>query len=104
MTRAYLLGLVLFATVAASPPSRLPVPPIPPLHPPLDEAAPLPDRDFAGPIPEAPRGPQVMLHDFRVSRFSRSMGYTPGSEFESSEEKRPIQTPGVSVRFPLQQR
>jgi hypothetical protein len=29
------------------------------------------------------------------------MGYAPGSQYETSEEKRSIQTPGLTVQVPL---
>lgn len=102
MTRACCLAFILLATVAAGPPSPLPVPPIPPLHPPMDQSAPLPNPDIEAPPTEASQGPQFSLHDFRVNHFTSGMGYTPGSQFEASEEKRAIQTPGVAVKVPLQ--
>ena len=103
MTRTPWLLLVALTLAGAGPPSsQLPVPPIPPLHPPADESAPMPNESIEAPVADASRGPRFTLHDFRVNRYNQSMGYTPGSQFETSEEKRPIQTPGVSVRFPLQ--
>jgi hypothetical protein len=33
---------------------------------------------------------------------NHSLGYTPGSQFQTSEDKRSIQTPGLSFRVPLQ--
>jgi hypothetical protein len=47
-------------------------------------------------------GTQVRVQDFRVQRPNQGLGYTPGSQFQTSEDKRPIQTPGVAVRVPLQ--
>ena len=38
----------------------------------------------------------------RIQRFYQGLGYAPGSHFATSEEKRPIQTPGLSVQVPLQ--
>jgi hypothetical protein len=102
MTRMAWLLPIMLVLAGAGPRMLLPVPPIPPLHPPGDEAAPLPDQDIAAPALDASQGPRFTLHDFRVNRFNNSPGYTPGSRFETSEEKRPIQTPGLSVRFPLQ--
>ena len=102
MIRTSWLILVVLVLGGAGPQSPLPVPPIPPLHPPTDESAPLPNENIEAPAPDASQGPQFSIHDFRVNRFNSSMGYIPGSQFETSEEKRPIQTPGVSVRFPLQ--
>jgi hypothetical protein len=44
----------------------------------------------------------VSVQDFRVQRFYQGLGYAPGSHYATSEEKRPIQTPGLSVQVPLQ--
>jgi len=93
--------LLLVATVAASPPRPLPIPPIPPDVPPLDQSAPLPDRDASGPTDNSART-RVSVQDFRIQRFYQGLGYAPGSHFATSEEKRPIQTPGLSVQVPLQ--
>ncbi len=62
----------------------------------------MPDRDITGPLEAAPTGPQFDISNFRVRRYNGSLGYTPGSQFESSEDKRPIQTPGLTLRVPLQ--
>jgi hypothetical protein len=43
----------------------------------------------------------VSVQDFRADRFGQALGYTPGSQFQTSEDKRPIQTPGVAVQVPL---
>jgi hypothetical protein len=45
----------------------------------------------------------VTLQDFRADRLQQGFGYTPGSQFETSEDKRPIQTPGLTVQVPLHQ-
>ncbi len=95
--------LVLLATIGAGPPPpTLPVPPIPPAHPPSDRSAPVPDRDIQAPVQAATPGPRVSLQDFRIRRYYQGLAYSPGSHFETSEEKRPIQTPGLTVQVPLQ--
>lgn len=95
--------LALLVTTAAAPARRpLPLPPIPPANPPISQIAPVPDRDMTAPLDTAGNGVQVRPHDFRVRRFKDGMGFAPGSQFESAEDKRAIQTPGVSVRVPLQ--
>jgi hypothetical protein len=96
---ALALGLTL---MGAGPAPELPVPPIPPAHPPADQAAPVPDIDAQGPLSADPQGVKVGLNDFRVRRYDSSMGYTQGSHFQTSEEKRPIQTPGLMFRVPIQ--
>lgn len=102
MVRAIWLGLALTAATAAGRPPALPVPPIPPLHAPTESLAPMPNPDASAPVPAASLAPQVRMQDFRIHSFDGNMGYVPGSQFQSSEEKRPIQTPGVEVRLPLQ--
>ena len=95
------MTVALLATAAAGPPSRLPVPPIPPASPPATFSAPVPNPDAQAPPPTASLGLHMTVEDFRVNRPNPAFGYTPGSQFETSEEKRPIQTPGVAVQLPL---
>ena len=101
MMRLPVAALALAAVAAAPAPRRLPLPPIPPARPPAEQVAPTPDRDARAPwVPTEP-GVRVVPQDFRVRRFNASPGYAPGSQFETSEDKRPIQTPGLSVQVPL---
>ncbi|MEJ0017066.1 MAG: hypothetical protein WDN25_10960 [Acetobacteraceae bacterium] len=102
MTRLCLAVAVLIATTGAAPRRTLPVPPIPPARPPADQTAPLPNRDVQAPITTSDTGMQVRLQDFRVRRLNQSYGYTPGSQYEGAEDKRAIQTPGLTLRVPLQ--
>jgi hypothetical protein len=102
MTRVFSALVVLVSTAAASPAPSLPIPPIPPADPPSDHAAPMPDRSLQAPPGDGGRGVQVNVEDFRIERFYQGLGYGPGSHFETSEEKRPIQTPGVTLKLPLQ--
>jgi len=103
VNRSIWIVLALLATAGAAPARRqLPVPPIPPANPPSSQVAPTPDRDSTAPADTAGNGIQVRPYDFRVRRFKDGMGFAPGSQFESAEDKRAIQTPGVSVRVPLQ--
>lgn len=99
------LGLLLTAAagpVRREPPPRLPVPPIPPAHPPTDLTAPMPNANAYAP-PAASLLPNVTLQDFRANQSGdKSLGYAPGSQFETSEDKRPIQTPGLTWKVPLQ--
>jgi hypothetical protein len=102
MKRSFWAVVVLLATAGASPPRALPEPPIPPAHPPTDQSAPMPDRDALGPPDAAVQGARVGVRDFRIHRFTnQGLGYAPGSQFESNEERRPIQTPGLAVQVPL---
>jgi hypothetical protein len=98
------LALLLLATIAAAPAPTtpvLPVPPIPPVHPPTAQSAPVPDPDARAPQDRSAGGAQVGFTDFRLNRDSQSMGYSPGSQFQTSEDRRTIQTPGLTVRVPL---
>jgi hypothetical protein len=102
MKRTGLILLVLLAATGAAPVPPLPVPPIPPAHPPMEQSAPVPNPDLQGPA-EASKGPQVSFTDFRLDRDKQSsLGYAPGSQFQTNEDRRVIQTPGLSVRVPLQ--
>jgi len=96
------LAIALFAVTAARLPPPLPVPPIPPARPPADSNAPIPNPDVTAPTPTASLSPSFMVHDFRINTFDRSLGYVPGSHFSTSEDKRPIQTPGLEMKVPLQ--
>lgn len=102
MRRACCVLLALLATAGASPRRPLPVPPVPPVHPPTDEYAPVPDRDAQAPRDGDHQGTQVDLHNFRVPNFPKGLGYAPGSRYRTEEDRRPIQTPGLTVRVPLQ--
>jgi hypothetical protein len=102
MTRLACAALALIA-IAAAPQSRpLPLPPIPPARAPAEQAAPTPDRDAHAPSASTTDGVRIRPQDFRVRQFNQGLGYAPGSQFETSEDKRPIQTPGLSVQVPLQ--
>lgn len=103
MTRLNLVLVALFAAGGAGPLPPLPVPPIPPRDPPMAQSAPVPNPDLRGPQDLASRGVQVSITDFRaIGQDLSSMGYSPGSRFQSSEDRRSIQTPGLTVRVPLQ--
>jgi hypothetical protein len=98
-------GLALFlllAVTGAGPAPSLPVPPIPPVHPPAAQSAPIPNPDARAPLDTSSGGTQVGFTDFRLDRDNQSMGYSPGSQFQTNEDRRPIQTPGLTVRVPLQ--
>jgi len=73
--------LVLLASAGAGPNRSLPVPPIPPPHPPTARNAPMPNRDAVGPLTSPEKGPQVQLKDFRADPFQQSgLGYSRGSQ------------------------
>jgi hypothetical protein len=101
LTRTSLILLMGLATAAAAPGPDLPIPPIPPKRPPTDVAAPVPDSDVRAPLVIASEDPRVQIRNFRVDRYDQSRGFLPGSRYESSEERKGIQTPGLSVTVPL---
>jgi hypothetical protein len=80
---------------------NLPVPPIPLAHPPLAEAAPVPNIDAVAPIDPTSEKTSVHVKLYRNRMFDPSVGFVPGSRFQTSEDQKPIQTPGFSVRVPL---
>jgi len=98
---AQLLAIGLLLAAAGPRPSTLPEPPVPPSKPPTDEAAPVPNLDAKAPSSVASEDPQIKLELYRLSRFDASQGFAPGSRYQSSEDRKPIQTPGVSIRVPL---
>jgi hypothetical protein len=101
MIRRVCSGLAMVVSVAAAP-APLPLPPIPPPHPPPEQLAPTPDRGAQAPWVPPSDGVRVRPQDFRAQLLTQGLGYTPGSRFQSNEDKRPIQTPGLSLQVPLQ--
>jgi len=102
MSRAAWLLVALFGATAAGQTQSLPLPPVPPAHPPADLGAPVPDPGINAPPAGPSPLPDITVRDFRINNYSQSLGYTPGSQFQTSEDKRSIQTPGLSLRVPLQ--
>jgi len=80
----------------------LPVPPIPPERPPLAEVAPVPNVDAREPVAAASNAPTIDVRFYRARPYDQGMGFAPGSRYQTSEDRKPIQTPGVSVTVPLQ--
>ena len=80
----------------------LPVPPVPPDHLPQIEAAPVPNIDAREPVQPASENPRVDVRFYRAQTCLPGSGFTPGSRYQDSEERKPIQTPGLSLRVPLQ--
>lgn len=79
-----------------------PVPPIPPEHPRLDETAPVPNADARAPIARQSTSPSVDVRLYRARPYDPGFGFAPGSRYQTSEDRKPIQTPGVSISVPLQ--
>jgi hypothetical protein len=80
---------------------EIPEPPIPPEHQPLAESAPVPDPDAQAPIPAASDEPTFDVRLYRARPYDPGMGFAPGSRYQSSEDRKPIQTPGLSISVPL---
>ncbi len=79
----------------------LPVPPIPPQVPPLADAAPVPDLNATAPVAPSSDQPTVNVRLYRARMFDPGFGFVPGSRYQSTEERKPIQTPGLSISVPL---
>jgi hypothetical protein len=99
VTRIFLL----FAIAVSSPvlAEELPVPPIPPASPPGDVTAPVPDLNAQAPFTPTPEQVSVAVRMYRSKAPDPSRCFAPGSRYESTEDRNPIQTPGFSVSVPL---
>jgi hypothetical protein len=80
----------------------LPVPPLPPDNPPLEQSAPVPNPDARAPLIPTSEHAQVAVGFYRFNPPNPSMGFAPGSRYQTSEDRKPIQTPGFSVSVPVQ--
>jgi hypothetical protein len=80
----------------------LPVPPLPPDNPPLDQSAPIPNRDARVPFNADSERARVDVKFYRAAPPETSLGFAPGSRFQSTEDRKPIQTPGFLVSVPMQ--
>jgi hypothetical protein len=92
---------VLLTMAAAAMADQLPVPPSPPAHPPSGEIAPVPDFDAHAPIAPISDQPTVDVRLYRARTYDPSLGFAPGSRYQTSEDRKPIQTPGLSISVPL---
>jgi hypothetical protein len=101
MIRATMLLLGCLAAMAAAPLEPLPVPPIPPDDPPGDIAAPVPNTELRSPSDLADEDAKIKLQLYRLHRYSPSQGFLPGSQYQSTEDRKAIQTPGFSLSVPL---
>ncbi len=99
MSRALVFGLLLIAGPALAEP--LPVPPAPPTHLMQSENAPVPNLDADGRVPPDELHSYVALRNFRSPLGQPGLGYTPGSQFRAPEDRKAIQTPGVSFTVPI---
>ena len=79
----------------------LPVPPVPPERPPHGDLAPVPDVAVAAPVALPSEKPSFDFKLYRAGQFDTNVGFTPGSRYQTSEDRKPIQTPGFSISVPL---
>jgi hypothetical protein len=92
---------LLVGTASVAMADALPEPPIPPVIPPIADAAPVPNPDAAAPITPSLDEPSVNVRMYRARMYDPSVGFAPGSHYESTEDRKPIQTPGLSISVPL---
>ncbi len=87
--------------VTATGAAELPVPPRPPARPPSGEIAAMPNFDAHAPVAPASDKPSIGVKLFRAKTYDPSLGFAPGSQYQTSEDRKMIQTPGFSVSVPL---
>jgi hypothetical protein len=90
-----------FLTIANASARELPLPPIPPDHPPQADRAPVPNIDTRAPTTAKETETSVNVALYRARFFDPSMGFAPGSKYQSNEDRKAIQTPGFTVTVPL---
>jgi hypothetical protein len=97
-----LLLTAFFIPVSFATAEELPLPPIPPEHPPAADAAPIPNVNARAPVTPTSSKPSVNVTMYRAPMYDPGVGFTPGSRYQSSEDRKPIQTPGFSVSVPIE--
>ncbi|HEX2943587.1 MAG TPA: hypothetical protein VHO91_21205 [Rhodopila sp.] len=81
---------------------QLPLPPVPPAHPPEADKAPVPNRDAHTPILATTAKPSVDVRVYRAHLYDPSMGFAPGSRYQPLEDRKAtIQPPGLGLIVPL---
>ncbi len=104
MTRALavLLGSLLLAGAGPRAFLPLPLPPPLPANPPTDLAAPMPNDNLRAPGGASQNSSaKWALRIYPMQEFGTGEGYIPGSEYQSPEQRKPMQTPGFMVTVPL---
>ena len=96
-----LAQMLLIGMGSAAVAEDLPVPPIPPRIPQIADAAPVPNPDAEAPVPLSSDEPSFNVRLYRVRMYDPSAGFVPGSRYQSTEDRKPIQTPGLSISVPL---
>ncbi|MGE0222576.1 MAG: hypothetical protein AB7F35_21770 [Acetobacteraceae bacterium] len=80
----------------------LPVPPVPPASPPRDEAAPVPNVDIHAPSATTPSQVRLGIKMYTPSMPDGALAFSPGSRYQSYEERKPVHLPGLKLTVPLQ--
>lgn len=99
MSRIFFILILMSGSAAFA--EDLPLPPLPPENPPVDQTAPVPDLDARAPLVPASEQPTVNVKLYRYNPPETSMGFAPGSRYQSTEDRKAIQTPGFSVSVPV---
>jgi hypothetical protein len=96
---AFLLALCITGANARE--ARLPVPPVPPAHPPSIDA-PVPNLNVPVPYIEAART-NMTLDEGINRRATPTMGeaYGPGARYKMDSDRRLFSLPGVMLRMPF---
>jgi hypothetical protein len=97
--------LLLIALTAAAPAAMvedLPIPPIPPDQIRPAEIAPVPNIDARQPFTAEPSSPGIDVKVYHAGIPDPGLGFAPGSRYQSSVDRKPIQTPGLIFTVPLQ--
>lgn len=81
--------------------SSIPLPPRPPTHVPAGEPAPMPDDDLRRPT----LGTETVrfhVRMFSLDEHDSGLAFIPGSAYAAPEDRKPMQTPGVTLSVPMQ--
>ena len=89
------------AVVAGTGLRSLPMPPHPPAQALVGEPAPVPDDDLAVPVPRAQTA-TLHVRIFSLDEHGSGLGFIPGSAYPAPEDRKPVQTPGITVSVPVQ--
>lgn len=81
--------------------SSLPLPPLPPADAQTGEPAPLPD----GNLPPSPsvgtETTKFNVRMFSLDEHGGGLAFIPGSAYVPPEDRKPMQTPGITVSLPV---
>ncbi len=100
--KRYLVPCMVVLGAAPAAAEDLPVPPLPPTQLQVSQIAPTPDLDVQAPVVPEAEQPSVNVKLYRSKTYDPAYGFAPGSRYQSSEDRKPIQTPGLSLSVPIQ--